>query len=57
MNRNHRIHQDDGTGKPLCGVKKWQCLNDSNKEIVDIECKFCLRIMDKNKVTKGRKEE
>ncbi len=44
MARNHRIHMNDGTGKPLCNTKKWQCLNDECK---DVECKLCLKIKNK----------
>lgn len=40
--RNHRIHANNGNNKPLCNVKKWQCLEPIGS-VINVECKFCLR--------------
>ena len=44
LGRQHRIHMNNGKGKPLCNVKKWQCLTPSYMvELENVECIFCLK--------------
>jgi len=44
MVRNHKIHKGNGKGKPMCNVKKWQCLDEAWE---GVECKFCLKFKSK----------
>ena len=54
MAREHRIHFDNGEGKPWCGIKGWSCLSTDWKQV---ECKYCLKFKNKRLKREGKNDK